>query len=185
VEAESPSMNAEPIALIVPPKQPGSHRFDTAALPDRRRHKPAVNERALCLIESRGWRRRMDCSGEHGELRRMMDDFAELMASSRGGGSAALPRARLLFSRRFASHMAEEAEHLRVLVASPAGSRLLPIFREYEDRVRHLRADYSVHVQKWTPQNIDQHWPDYVSAVLVLQDKFRCLMDWEESALVL
>jgi len=127
----------------------------------------------------------MDCSGEHGELRRMMDDFAELMTNSREGGSAALPRARLLFSRRFASHMAEEADYLRALVASPAGSRLLPVFRDYEDRVRELRADYSAHVRKWTLQDIDRHWRDYVSAVLVLQDKFRSLMDWEERQLVL
>jgi len=127
----------------------------------------------------------MDCSGEHREFRRMMDDFAELMTRSREGGFAELPGARLLFSRRFASHMADEAEYFRVLVASPAGSRLLPAFREYEDRVRLLRADYSAHVRKWTPQEIDQHWPDYVSAVLVLQDRFRGLMDWEEEKLVL
>lgn len=115
----------------------------------------------------------------------MMDDFAELMASSQEGGCEALPRARLLFSRRFASHMAEEAEHFRALVAAPAGSQLLPLFREYEDRVRQLRADYSAHVRKWTPQEIDRYWPDYVSAVLVLQGKFRGLMDWEERKLAL
>lgn len=114
----------------------------------------------------------------------MMDDFAELMANSQEGGAAALPRARLLFSRRFASHMAEEAEYLRTLVASPAGSQLPPVFCEYEDRVRQLRADYSAHVRKWTPQEIDTHWPDYVSAVLALQDTFRSLMDWEERELV-
>jgi len=124
----------------------------------------------------------MDCSGEHHELRRMMEDFAELMTMSPDGSCAALPHARLLFSRRFASHMAEEAEYLRVLTASPAGSRFLPILPEYQDRVRQLRADYSAHVQKWTPRNIDQRWPDYVSAVLVLQDKFRNLMAWEEKS---
>jgi len=127
----------------------------------------------------------MDRSGEHGELRRMMEDFAELMTGSREGGSAALPRARLLFSRRFASHMADEAEYLRGLVASPAGSRLLPIVRDYEARVSHLRTDYSAHVRKWTPQNIDRNWPEYVSAVLLLQDRFRALMDWEERELIL
>jgi len=115
----------------------------------------------------------------------MMDDFAELMASSREGSCAALPRARVLFSQRFASHMAEEAEHFRGLVASPAGSQLLPVFREYEDRVRDLRTDYSAHVRKWTPQSIDRHWADYVSAVLVLQDRFRTLMDWEEKNLII
>ena len=120
----------------------------------------------------------MDRNGEHGELRRMMADFAELMASSRDGGTAALPQARLLFSRRFASHMADEAEHLRALVASPAGSRLLPVFQDYEARVSDLRADYSAHVRKWTPQDIDRHWPEYVSAVLLLQERFRALMDW-------
>ena len=125
----------------------------------------------------------MDCSREHDELRRMMDDFAELMTSSREGGHAALPQARLLFSRRFASHMADEAEYIRTLAASPAGARLLPVFQEYEDRVRHLRADYSAHVQKWTPREIDKHWSDYVSAVLVLQDRFRSLMDWEDRKL--
>lgn len=113
----------------------------------------------------------------------MMDEFAALMTSSQEGGRAALPQARLLFSRRFASHMAEEADYLRALVASPAGARLAPAFREYEDRVRHLRADYSAHVTKWTPQEIDRHWPDYVSAVLALQDRFRALMDWEEQNL--
>jgi len=112
----------------------------------------------------------------------MMDDFAELMTSSREGGHAAL-QARLLFSRRFASHMADEAEYIRTLAACPAGARLLPVFQEYEDRVRHLRADYSAHVQKWTPREIDKHWPDYVSAVLVLQDRFRSLMDWEDRKL--
>ena len=127
----------------------------------------------------------MDRNGEHGELRRMMADFAELMASSRDGGTAALPQARLLFSRRFASHMADEAEHLRALVASPAGSRLLPVFQDYEARVSDLRADYSSHVRKWTPQDIDRHWPEYVSAVLLLQERFRALMDWEERELVL
>ena len=127
----------------------------------------------------------MNCSGEHNELRRMMDDFAELMASSREGSCAALPRARVLFSQRFASHMAEEAEHFRGLVASPAGSQLLPVFREYEDRVRDLRTDYSAHVRKWTPQSIDRHWADYVSAVLVLQDRFRTPMDWEEKNLII
>jgi len=126
----------------------------------------------------------MNCKGEHDELRRMMEDFAELMASSREGSCAALPRARVLFSQRFASHMAEEAEYFRGLVASPAGSRLLPVVREYEERVRDLRADYSAHVRKWTPHDIDRHWPDYVSAVLVLQDRFRTLMDWEEKNLV-
>jgi hypothetical protein len=126
----------------------------------------------------------MDRSGEHGELRRMMEDFAKLMISSREDGSAALPQARLLFSRRFAGHMADEAEYLRGLVASPGGSRLLPIFRDYEARVSHLRADYSAHVRKWTPQDIDRHWPEYVSAVLLLQDRFRTLMDWEERELV-
>jgi len=125
----------------------------------------------------------MDRSEDHAELRRMMDDFAGLMSSSQERGSAALPQARLQFSRRFANHMADEAEYLRGLVASPAGSRLLPVFREYEDRVRHLRADYSAHVRKWTPQEIDRHWPNYVSAVLALQDRFRTLMDWEESNL--
>jgi hypothetical protein len=114
----------------------------------------------------------------------MMDDFAELMASSREGSCAALPRARVLFSQRFANHMADEAEYLRALVASPAGASLLPVFREYEDRVRDLRVDYSAHVRKWTPQEIDRHWPQYVSAVRVLQDRFRTLMDWEEENLV-
>jgi len=125
----------------------------------------------------------MDRSEDHAELRRMMDDFAGLMSSSRERGSAALPQARFLFSRRFASHMAEEAEYFRQLTASPAASHLLPLFREYEDRVRHLRTDYSAHVQKWTPQEIDRQWPNYVSAVLALQDRFRTLMDWEESNL--
>ena len=122
----------------------------------------------------------MDCSGEHGELRRMMDDFAALMTRSADQGAAALPQARLHFSRRFASHMADEAEYLRALVASPDGVRLQPAFREYEDRVRDLRTDYSAHVRRWTPQTIDRAWPDYVSAVLALQDRFRALMDWEE-----
>jgi len=125
----------------------------------------------------------MDFSGDHGELRRMMDEFAELMTSSQAGGCAALPRARLIFSKRFASHMAEEADHFRALAATPAGSRFLPLFREYEDRVRHLRADYSAHVRKWTPEAIDRNWPDYVSAVLALQNRFRILMDWEERKL--
>jgi len=114
----------------------------------------------------------------------MMDDFAALMASSRDGSCAGLPRARLLFSRRFASHMADEAEYLRGLVASPAGARFQPIFQEYEDRVRDLRSDYSAHVRKWTLPAIDRNWPAYVAAVLVLQDKFRSLMDWEERKLV-
>lgn len=127
----------------------------------------------------------MDCREEHGEFRRMMDDFAALMANSQEGGCEELPRARLLFSRRFASHMAEEAEYLRTLVTTPAGSQLLPAFREYEDRVRQLRTDYSAHVRKWTPQHIDRHWPDYVSAVLVLQDRLRGLMDWEERNLAI
>ena len=122
----------------------------------------------------------MNWSEEHGELRRMMDDFAELMTRSGEEGAAALPQARLQFSRRFASHMADEAEYLRALVASPEGSRLLPVFREYEDRVRDLRTDYSAHVRKWTLQDIDRRWPAYVSAVLALQDRFRALMDWEE-----
>jgi len=126
----------------------------------------------------------MNCGEEHNELRRMMDDFAELMASSREGSCAELPRARVLFSQRFASHMAAEAEYVRALVASPAGPKFLPVFREYEDRVRDLRTDYSAHVRKWTPQHIDQHWPQYVAAVLVLQDRFRALMDWEERNLV-
>lgn len=114
----------------------------------------------------------------------MMDEFAELMTRSQEGGSTALPQARLLFSRRFASHMAEEAEHFRGLAASPEGARLAPVFREYEDRVRDLRADYSAHVRKWALQEIDAHWPDYVSAVLALQNRFRALMDWEEKNLV-
>ena len=114
----------------------------------------------------------------------MMDDFAELMSSSREGSCAALPHARVLFSQRFASHMAAEAEYVRALAESPAGSQFLPIFREYEDRVRDLRADYSAHVRKWTPQHIDQHWHQYVAAVRVLQDRFRALMDWEEKTLV-
>jgi len=126
----------------------------------------------------------MDRSGDHTELRRMMDDFAGLMTSSPACGSAALPQARLLFSRRFANHMAEEAEYFRGLTASPGGARLLPAFREYENRVRDLRTDYSAHVRKWTPQEIDRHWPDYVSAVLALQNRFRALMDWEEANLV-
>lgn len=126
----------------------------------------------------------MDRSGEHDEFRRMMDDFAGLMNSSQAKGSAALPQARLQFSRRFASHMAEEADYLRALVASPGGEGLLPIVREYEDRVRDLRADYSAHVRKWTLEAIDRHWPDYVSAVLALQNRFRALMDWEEANLV-
>ena len=133
---------------------------------------------------TRGWHRKMDCSAEHREFRRMMDEFAELMTGSPEGGHAALARARLLFSRRFASHMADEAVYLRELVASPAGSRLLPIFQQYEDRVRQLRADYSAHVRKWTPQDINKHWQDYVSAVLALQNKFRGLMEWEEANLV-
>ena len=112
-----------------------------------------------------------------------MDDFAGLMSNSQERGSAALPQARVTFSRLFASHMADEAEYLRGLAASPAGSQLLPAIREYEDRVRLLRADYSAHVRKWTPQEIDRHWPVYVSAVLALQDRFRKLMDWEESNL--
>lgn len=115
----------------------------------------------------------------------MMEDFAGLMTSSRERGSAALPQARLLFSRRFATHMAEEAEYFRGLAAFPAASHLLPVFREYEDRVRHLRTDYSAHVRKWTPQEIDRHWPSYVTAVLALQDRFRILMDWEESNLAI
>ena len=114
----------------------------------------------------------------------MMDDFAELMNNSQAKGSAALPQARLTFSRRFASHMAEEAEYLRALVASPGGERLLPAFRDYEERVRDLRADYSAHVRKWAPEAIDRNWPDYVSAVLALQNRFRALMDWEEANLV-
>jgi hypothetical protein len=126
----------------------------------------------------------MDRKGEHGEFRWMMDEFAKLMARSQEDGRAALPQARLLFSRRFASHMAEEADYLRGVVASPGWEWLAPIFRDYEDRVRDLRADYSAHVQKWTPQNIDRHWPDYVSAVLALQDRFRALMDWEEENIV-
>jgi len=125
----------------------------------------------------------MDRSGEHGELRRMMDEFAELMAKSRAEGAAALPQARLQFSRLFASHMADEADYLRALVASPAGARLRPILQDYEDRVRDLRTDYSAHVRKWTPQAIDRNWSDYVAAVLVLQDRFRALMDWEEKYL--
>ena len=125
----------------------------------------------------------MDRSGQHGELRRMMDDFAGLMANSRDGGRAALPQARVAFSRLFTSHMAEEAEFLRAVVASPNGAWLAPFVRDYEDRVRNLRADYSAHVRKWTPLHIDRHWPSYVSAVLALQDRFRALMDWEESNL--
>jgi len=110
----------------------------------------------------------------------MMDDFAALMAKSREESAAALPQARLQFSRQFASHMADEADDLSTLVASTGGAALRPIVRDYEDRVRHLRADYSVHVRKWTPQAIDLNWPNYVSAVLALQDRFRALMDWEE-----
>jgi len=113
----------------------------------------------------------------------MMDEFAALMTSSQERGSAALPQARLQFSRLFASHMADEADFVRTLAASPAGARLMPIIRDYEDRVRQLRADYSAHVQKWTPQHIDRHWPDYLTAVLALQNRFRALMDWEEKYL--
>jgi len=113
----------------------------------------------------------------------MMDEFAALMTGSPEGGSAALAQARLVFSRRFASHMADEAEYLRGAVATPAGSHLRPTFLEYEDRVRDLRADYSAHVRKWAPQEVDRNWPAYVSAVLALQNRFRTLMDWEETVL--
>ena len=113
----------------------------------------------------------------------MMDEFALLMTNSQAGGCAALPRARVLFSQRFASHMALEADHFRALVSSPAGAPFLPIFREYEDRVRRLRADYSAHVRKWTLAAIDKNWPGYVSAVIALQDRLRSLMDWEERKL--
>lgn len=115
----------------------------------------------------------------------MMDEFAALMTSSQAKGSAALPQARLQFSRLFASHMAEEADYLRSAVASPAGALLRPIVREYEDRVRVLRADYSAHVRKWTLEAIDRHWADYVAAVLALQNRLRALMDWEEANLII
>jgi len=47
-----------------------------------------------------------------------------------------------------------------------------------------LRADYSAHVRRWTPDQIARHWTAYVAAVLGLQNRFRALMDWEEKKLV-
>lgn len=114
----------------------------------------------------------------------MMDEFAALMTSSCEDARAAIPQARVAFSRLFASHMADEADYLRALVASSGAPWLQSYLREYEERVRHLRADYSAHVRKWTPQHIDRHWTGYVTAVLALQARFRALMDWEEHVLV-
>jgi hypothetical protein len=128
---------------------------------------------------------RTDFSEEHNELRRMMDRFAELMASSDEDARAELPRQRVLFSQLFNTHMAKELSHLRTLVASPPGSRFLPLVQDYQDRVALLRSDYSAHVRRWTPGAIDSGWPAYKAAVLSLQGRFRELMDWEERNLIL
>lgn len=122
----------------------------------------------------------MDCSGEHDALRRMMDEFADLMACSGDESRAALPRARMLFSQLFTSHLAKEHAYIRALVASPAGLRFRPVVEDYEARIAGLRMDYSAHIRTWTPARVAACRPDYVLAVLALQDRLRALMDWEE-----
>jgi hypothetical protein len=117
----------------------------------------------------------------HDKLRAAMTRFAALMHDPCEANLARIAQERVLFSRLFSGHLAEERARLAANAAASGGAAAA-LLQDYDRRVGALRADYSAHIARWAPAAIAGHWPEYVEAVLALQARLRTLMDWEEAS---
>lgn len=107
-----------------------------------------------------------------------MAHFRALMTASGTPDHGALLRERMGFARCFAAHGAQEERELVRMARNDAS--MCDRLRAYRERLGALRADYSAHINRWTPAAIQADRPGYRGAVTRLQDRLHAQMDWEE-----
>jgi len=118
---------------------------------------------------------------EHDMLRQSMARYAAIMDKAGGPDHTLLIHERVVFSRLFASHLLREQEE--VAAVGQADPKFRGQIRHRSESLAGLRADYSAHVNRWTPTSIRADFGEYRARVLVLQKRLTSFMLWEEANL--
>lgn len=118
---------------------------------------------------------------EHEMLRQSMARYVAIMDKAGGPDHISLIHERVVFSRLFAAHLLREHEEVTAL--GHADPQFCGQIRHRSESLAGLRADYSAHVNRWTPTSIRADFGEYRARVLVLQKRLASFMLWEEANL--